>query len=40
MPVPVAAAELRVRVIAVLEEVAEDAVAVITLAATVAVPVK
>ena len=40
MPVPVGAAELRVRVMAVLEEVATDAAAPITLAATVAVPVK
>ena len=40
MPVPVAAVALRVRVISVLVEVARDAVAPITLAATVAVPVK
>ena len=40
MPVPVGAVPLRVRVIAVLEDVAVDAVAPITLAATVAVPVK
>ena len=40
VPVPVGAAALRVRVIAVLEEVAADATAPITLAATVAVPVK
>ena len=40
MPVPVGAVPLRVRVIAVLEDVAADAVAPITLAATVAVPVK
>ncbi len=40
MPVPVGAVELRVRVIAVLEDVAADATAPITLAATAAVPVK
>ena len=40
MPAPVGAVELRVRVIAVLEEVAADATAPITLAATMAVPVK
>ena len=40
MPVPVGAAALRVRVIAVLEEDAADATAPITLAATVAVPMK
>ena len=40
VPVPVGAVELRVRVIAVLEEVAADATAPITVAATVAVPVK
>ena len=40
MVVPVGAVALRVRVIAVLVEVAADAVAPITLAATVAVPVK
>ena len=40
VPVPVGAVELRVRVIAALEEVAADAAAPITLAATVAVPMK
>ena len=40
VPVPVGAAELRVRAMAVLKEVAEEATAPITLAATVAVPVK
>ncbi len=40
MLVPVGAVPVRVRVIAVLEDVAVDAVAPITLAATVAAPVK
>ena len=40
MPVPVGAVALRVRVIAVLVPDAADATAPITLAATMAVPVK
>ena len=40
MPVPAGAVPSRVRVIAELEDVAVDAAAPITLAATVAVPVK